>query len=59
MQDELVFKLEVETGGLSDHRPIALSITKPEENPLLLSGLIQIGYTMKSTGRRKIKIGNQ
>ena len=33
MQDELVFKSEVETSGLSDHRPITLSITKPEEKP--------------------------
>ena len=30
MQDELVFKIEVESGGLSYHRPITLSITKPE-----------------------------
>ena len=33
MQDELVFKSEVETVGLSDHRPITISITKPEEKP--------------------------
>ena len=33
IRDDLIYKSEVESGGLSDHRPITLSISIPEENP--------------------------
>ena len=35
IQDALVFKSAVETRELSEHRPITLSITSPEEKPLV------------------------
>ena len=33
LQETLVFKLTVETSGLSNHRTISLSITRSEANP--------------------------
>ena len=33
IRDDLIYKSEVESRGLSDHRPITLSISIPEENP--------------------------